>query len=72
MKKPLPCCSFVAKIGVAFDFAKLSFLESFPTFNLSVIINATPTHIIAAIPLKPTPRIMLIHPAADNPFASAH
>ncbi len=41
--------------------------NSAPPFDLSLIIQATPAEIVAAIPLEPSPRIFRINPAFGSP-----
>lgn len=38
-----------------------------PTFNLALVIQATPSEIITAIPLEPAPRVFVIDPAFSPP-----
>ena len=37
-------------------------------FDLPVIINASSTHVVTAVPLKPTARILVIDPTLASPF----
>lgn len=56
----------IALFTVLLDLSTMS-LHCFPSFDLTLIIRASPPHVVPAIPLKPPPRIFMINPPSFLP-----
>ena len=72
MENCLPLSGTAAYIPFFTIFLYLSYVTSdgFPSFDLPLILyRESPAHVIAAVPLEPAPRVLMIYPAFTLPVA---
>src|SRR5262245_26975177 len=57
-----PSALHIATFAILLHLSNVT-LNRFPAFNLPLVIFAAATHVIAAVPLKPAARIVLVDPS---------
>ena len=64
---PLPWSTFViAGTAVLFELSDVP-ANGFPSLDLSLIVGASPTHVVTAVPLEPAARVVVIDPSLGLP-----
>lgn len=61
----------IARFAILFDLRDVA-LDSLPTFDLTLIVRGSTTHVVTAVPFKPAMRILFVNPAFGSPICKRH
>jgi hypothetical protein len=69
MKQRLALFAMAVQVARATILSNLGHMpyNRFPSFYLAQIIDTSATHMVAAVPLEPTPRILWVYPSFLSP-----
>jgi len=69
MQKCLPLFRSTLEVAFSAVFAKLSNVSTygFPSFDLAPVIGTASSHIVSAVPLEPSSRVLIVNPALLEP-----